>query len=104
MKKIGPKDIYKKLEEDNFPRFTRGDLIFTNNHKSILARLIRFRGKLEGESPCCNHTEMYLLNGHSIGANKTININSLKRFFKNKHDICVMHNVKISKEGDSTIA
>ena len=94
-----PKEVFKQLEKDNFPTFTRGDIVFTNNHRSLLARLIRFRGKVEGETPVCNHVEMYLLNGYSIGANRKVDINSLKRYFNGKHDVIVMHNKKISEEG-----
>jgi hypothetical protein len=86
-----PKQFYKNLEKKNFPMFTRGDIILTNHHKSWLAKLIRFKGKLEGDDPLCNHVEMYLLTGHSIGANRRVDVKGIEKFFKGKHDVYVFH-------------
>ena len=93
-----PKDKYQELKLNNFPMFIRGDIVLTNNLSSIMAFLIRFRAKLKGKEPYCNHEEMYLKNGKCIGANKRIDIGDLDRFFKGKHEVYIFRDVLLSKE------
>jgi len=91
-----PQKIYKELQEDNFPLFMRGDNVFTNNHKSNLAFLIRLKAKLKGNEAICNHEELYLYNGKCIGANKKVEIGDLDRFFKGKHDVYIFRDTTLS--------
>ena len=76
-----PMEIFQALKKRSFPAFTRGtlpgpvslvlDVIFTNTHGGFFARLIRFRGRLEGEKAKCNHTELYTSNGRALSANRS---------------------------------
>jgi len=93
-----PQETYNKLQKDNFPLLIRGDNVFTNNHTSKLARLIRLKAKLKGNEPICNHEELYLYNGKCIGANKKVEIGGLDRFFKGNHDIYIFRDKTLSVE------
>ena len=93
-----PKEKYQELKLNNFPMFLRGDIVLTNNLSSIVASLIRFRAKLKGKEPYCNHEEMYLKNGKCIGANKRIDIEDLDRFFKGKHEVYIFRDLLLSEE------
>jgi hypothetical protein len=93
-----PKDKYQELKLNNFPMFLRGDIVLTNNLDSMLASLIRFRAKLKGKEPYCNHEEMYLMNGNCIGANKKIDIGDLNRFFTGKHEVYIFRDILLTEE------
>ena len=94
-RKMNPSDIFELMEEDKFPLFTRGDIVLTNNHESFLSRLIRLRGKIAGEEHLCSHVELYMMSGHSIGADRKVDLRPLRRFFRGKHDVYVMHHKKL---------
>jgi len=91
--KLKPKEIFKALEARKFNLFRRADIVLTNNHTSLLAKIIRLKDK----GSVVNHAELYGFTGHAIAANNDgININSLNRFFKGNHDVYVFRCKKLS--------
>jgi len=93
-----PKEIYKNLSKDNFPLFLRGDVILTNNHKSLFARLIRFAGRLGGSDPIVNHAEVYLSMGKSFSADRKMCVHGIEQYFKGKHDIYFYRCIELNDE------
>jgi len=91
-------NLYENMKKDNFPLFLRGDIILTNNHKSLFARLIRFAGRLGGSNPEVNHVEMYLGNGTSFSADAKMCKHDIERYFQGKHDVYFYRCIVLSED------
>jgi uncharacterized protein YycO len=74
-------------------------VIFTNNHGGFFSKLIRFRGRLEGEKPKCSHTELYTSNGRAISANQSgVEIHDISKYFNGGFDFYLYKRKNMSTE------
>lgn len=101
-KRLATKE-YQRLIKCDFGPFSRGDIVLTNCHDSIFAKLIRLKGRVDSNDCKVNHAELYIGSGTNISAELTINIHPIKKFFKGKHDVYVFHNIAISQEQRNAI-